>query len=90
MPNPEKGCNGLQAVFLDHIYYDRHRWRRWHFGWMLTAAISGAHTIGHAKPANSGYDGHWSTVEDQGKFNNGYYKSLLGQGWGPERNVKGT
>lgn len=87
MPNPEQGCNALKAVFLDHVYYERWNKRK---SWQLTAAISGAHTIGHAKPANSGYDGHWSTVEDQGKFNNGYYKSMMGHGWGPERAVNGN
>lgn len=87
MPNPEKGCNGLKSVFLDHVYYERWNKRK---SWGLTAALSGAHTIGHAKPANSGYDGHWSTAEDQGKFNNGYYHSLMGHGWGPDRAVNGN
>lgn len=87
MPNPEKGCNALKAVFLDHVYYER--WNK-RLSWGLTAALSGAHTIGHAKPANSGYDGHWSTEEDQGKFNNGYFISLMGHGWGPDRAVNGN
>ena len=56
----------------------------------MVAAISGAHTLGQAKVENSGYNGHWSTPENQGKFNNGYYKSMLSKGWGPERNISGN
>lgn len=49
----------------------------------MVAAISGAHTLGQAHIENSGYDGHWSDPEDQGIFNNGYYKNMLKRGWGP-------
>lgn len=54
MPNPEEGCEGLQGIFVDHIYKDSG------MPWTMTAAISGAHTVGSAKTANSGYDGIWS------------------------------
>lgn len=47
MPNPEKGCDDLKEIFVKHIYNvgigKRHRWG-------MTAALSGAHTIGSAKP----------------------------------------
>ena len=90
MPNPEHGCrgkdgkDGLKQSFVDHIYKDQE------FPWALTAAISGAHTVGSAKPANSGYDGHWSSAEQQGKFNNDYFRRLILNSWGPERSVGGN
>ena len=78
MPNPEDGCKGLVDIFNTHIYS--------HTGmpWTMTAAISGAHTIGSAKLVNSGYDGFWSDADSQGFFNNDYYMSILVTGWGPE------
>ena len=87
MPNPERGCNDLKTVFIDNIFY--HRWNK-RLGWHLTAAISGAHTIGSAKRNNSGYEGHWSTPADQNKFNNGFYKNMLSHGWGPDRGIGGN
>jgi hypothetical protein len=64
MPNPEEGCADLKRVFVDHVYL--------HAGlatsWRHTAAISGAHTIGHANPGNSGYNGSWTY--DAHVFNN--------------------
>ena len=83
MPNPEEGCAGLSNVFVDHIYRDTG------MPWTMTAAISGAHTIGSAKQANSGYDGFWSEPDQQGIFNNDYYKSLLLKGWSPQLAVGG-
>ena len=52
--------------------------------WTLVAAISGVHTVGKASVENSGYEGHWSSAEQQGKFNNDYYFQLLSRGWGPD------
>lgn len=49
----------------------------------MTAAISGAHTIGQAKKENSGFDGTWSDGPNQDKFNNDYYRSLILKGWAP-------
>lgn len=84
MPDPEDGCNGLQDIFVDNIYKDRVD------AWVLTAAISGAHTLGNAKIENSGYQGAWSDEENQGKFNNDYFRSLIAKGWGPDRAVNGN
>ena len=78
MPNPAHGCQGLDDIFNKHIYKDTG------MAWTMTAAISGAHTIGSAKVANSGYEGFWSSEEQQGLFNNDYYTSILVTGWGPE------
>ena len=77
MPNPEHGCDGLKAIFHEHIYRDTG------MKWVMTAAISGAHTLGSLKPHNSGYDGFWSDEKNQGIFNNDYYRSILTKGWGP-------
>jgi hypothetical protein len=50
--------------------------------WGLTAAISGAHTLGKAQVKNSGYNGWWSDAKNSMKFNNNYYSSLVFKGWG--------
>lgn len=48
MPNPEHGCHGkdgkdgLEQIFVDNIYKGRAD------AWTMTAAISGAHTVGGA------------------------------------------
>ena len=56
----------------------------------MTAAISGAHTIGSAKPHNSGYSGMWGDPMNQSIFNNDYYKNVMAHGWGPKRAVNGN
>ena len=86
MPNPENGCNDLKRIFVDHIYTHKTKEGKWCSGrcaWGLTAAISGAHTIGTAKKHNSGYIGAWSDPHNAGIFNNNYYHAILGHGWGP-------
>ena len=77
MPNPEQGCDGLKSIFVDHIYKGKTGQE-----WEMTAAISGAHTLGSATIANSGYNGFWSDVNNSGIFNNDYYKAILLKGWG--------
>lgn len=91
MPNPEHACegkgpgkDGLKQIFVDNIYRDAE------FPWTMTAAISGAHTVGSAKVEMSGYDGFWSDAVNSGIFNNDYYKSAIMKGWGPERAVNGN
>lgn len=61
MPNPEKGCDDLQKIFIEHIYM-KNKEKKWvtkNEAWKMTAALSGAHTLGHAKLENSGYKGGW-------------------------------
>lgn len=87
MPNPEKGCDDLKSIFVQHIY--KGKWGK-RSAWNMLAALSGVHTIGKAKPENSGYDGGWSDAANQGIFNNDYYKSMLSKGWGPKRAVGGN
>ena len=92
MPNPEYGCNGdeenghdgLKQIFVNNIYAGRED------AWTLTAAISGAHTVGSASPANSGYDGHWADTDNQGLFNNHYYHAVIARGWAPELAMDGN
>jgi hypothetical protein len=44
LPSGEAGCTDLESIFIDHIYNDaRSKTNR---RWKLTAAISGAHTLG--------------------------------------------
>ena len=58
MPNPEDGCDGLDNIFVKHIF------AKTGHPWTLTAAISGVHTLGSAKKENSGYEGFWSSTEN--------------------------
>jgi catalase (peroxidase I) len=84
MPDPAKSCDGLDSIFIAHIYKGDPD------AWALTAAISGAHTLGGASVENSGFSGTWSDAINQGKFNNDYYKSILHKAWAPELNLGGN
>ena len=86
MPNPDHSCfgndaagetNSLKHVFIDHVYKGRSN------AWALTAAISGAHTVGKTNLANSGFDGFWASRKMAGSFDNDFYKSVVMDGWGP-------
>ena len=85
MPNPELGCDGLSSIFINHIYN-----AQGNRAWELTAAISGAHTLGSASIANSGYNGFWGAAHQAHRFNNDYYKSILMKGWYQEKAVNGN
>ena len=58
LPNPMEGCSGLKNIFVNNIYKESPN------PWELTAAISGAHTLGGAKLNASGFDGFWSDAEN--------------------------
>ena len=88
MPNPENGCDDLNKIFVNHIFSVQGC--GWRCGWGLTAAISGAHSIGSAKLNNSGYEGSWSDPKNSATFNNNYYHALLDHGWGPNRAINGN
>ena len=75
MPNPENGCDDLRKVFVENVYNGL--WGS-KIAWYMTTALSGAHTIGSAKPENSGYDGTWGDAKNQGIFNNDYYRNISG------------
>ena len=84
MPHPVEGCSTLKDVFVDNIFKGQEK------AWEYTTAISGAHTLGAAKMSMSGFNGYWSDSENQGKFNNDYYKAILTKGWQPELRVNGV
>lgn len=42
-------------------------------------AIMGAHTLGRARPTNSGFDGRWDA--SPAALDNAYYRDLLNRGW---------
>lgn len=89
MPNPERGCQELQDIFVEHIMLGPKNLGKEH-AWGYTAALSGAHTLGSAKPENSGYDGMWSDPRNQAIFNNDYFHAMMLKGWGPKRAVGGN
>lgn len=84
MPDAELGVTAMKDVFFNNVFNSVKD------GWRYTTALIGAHTLGGATLENSGYDGTWSDADDQGVFNNGYYRSLLLKGWGPETMVNGN
>lgn len=86
MPDPEAGCKDVQSVFGEHVFKFRSNPDKKGF----TAAIMGAHTLGSAKPENSGYEGSWSSKESEGVFDNDYFRQLLTRGWGPDLAVGGN
>ena len=83
MPNPEMGCTSVKSIFVDHIYNVENMNESGK--WSLTAAITGAHTLGRARQEQSGYIGTWSDEANQGKFNNDFYKSIILKGWAPQK-----
>lgn len=100
LPAAEEGCPALTTKIADRLFgeYDTPlaepapeaaRFGPLTESWVLTAALSGAHTMGKAEAINSGYQGMWSSAASQGQFNNDYYHSLLYKGWGVDRNVNG-
>jgi len=86
MPNAQTGCSSLQTVFVNNVYSKYNST----YAWGLTAAISGAHTLGAAHLNYSGFNGYWSDVTNQGIFNNNYYQSIIAKGWYPLKNVGGN
>mmetsp|Transcript_10700 Transcript_10700/g.24384 ORF Transcript_10700/g.24384 Transcript_10700/m.24384 type:complete len:447 (+) Transcript_10700:70-1410(+) len=75
LPNPEHSCTAVEETFLS----------RMGLSWREATALMGVHTLGRARPENSGYDGWWSDAVNSRKFNNNYFASILGKGWIAER-----
>merc|ERR1719330_577362 len=75
LPNPERSCDAVEDTFVT----------RMGLSWDEAAALMGVHTLGRAKPENSGYDGWWSDAVNSGIFNNDYFVSLVVKGWGAEQ-----
>jgi len=76
LPNPEDGCPAVERVFMQNLGLDE----------AGSAALMGVHSIGRARDENSGYEGFWSDPENQRKFNNNFFASMLAKGWGPQEN----
>lgn len=79
LPNPEDGCPAVERVFMENLGLDA----------AGSAALMGVHSIGRARPENSGYDGFWSDPENSRLFNNNYYISMLAKGWKSQNNRPG-
>jgi len=75
------GKDGLQQIFNENI------WHQQPDPWTLTAAISGAHTVGSAHPDTSGWSGAWVSEASAGTFDNSYYWHALMFGWKVELDV---
>jgi len=69
-PSPD-----LDTVELLHFFYTT-----FGFSARQTVVIMGAHTIGFAKRENSGFDGSVGWVLDPHRFNNEYYRMIIGAG----------
>jgi len=74
LPDPEDSCAGTEESFIHNMGLN----------WRESAALMGVHTLGRADPQHSGYDGFWSDVVNQRKFNNNFYLSVMNKGWKPE------
>jgi hypothetical protein len=48
----------------------------------------GVHTLGRASLANSPFDGPWSELPQQMRWNNDYYYSVIAKGWAPAHTGK--
>ena len=75
MPVVTDGCNGphgIDTIFVNNVYANTDT------PWLHTAAISGAHTIGETKMANSGIaDGLWVPEAHARKWDNKYYRHMV-------------
>lgn len=81
MPDAEQGCLDVKRVFIDHIFLGD---KDPQTSWRSATALMGVHSIGRARPENSGYDGTWSeNLKGEGTFDNKYYMHLLDRGWAP-------
>mmetsp|Transcript_34986 Transcript_34986/g.79061 ORF Transcript_34986/g.79061 Transcript_34986/m.79061 type:complete len:498 (+) Transcript_34986:240-1733(+) len=80
LPNPENGCDAVKTTFVNAMG----------LSWRGAAALMGVHTLGRARPKNSGYDGWWSDTENSRLFNNNYYVSMVKKGWRPFKAVCGN
>jgi hypothetical protein len=69
LPNAELGLQHIRDLFLT----------RYGFNERETAALIGAHVLGRAEPAFSGYTGSWVPRND--RFSNAFFRDLLARPW---------
>mmetsp|Transcript_57100 Transcript_57100/g.114581 ORF Transcript_57100/g.114581 Transcript_57100/m.114581 type:complete len:297 (-) Transcript_57100:189-1079(-) len=72
LPDASQGAAHLREVFGRMGFNDRE-----------IVALSGGHTLGRCHSVRSGYDGPWT--DHILKFNNAYYKNLMGCEWEERR-----
>jgi hypothetical protein len=76
LPDTQAGCPSVQTVLQNPGTIG--------MSWTQIAAITGVHTLGKAELQNSGHVGFWSDEDNQGIFNNNFYRSMLLKGWKTE------
>mmetsp|Transcript_72254 Transcript_72254/g.209185 ORF Transcript_72254/g.209185 Transcript_72254/m.209185 type:complete len:412 (-) Transcript_72254:189-1424(-) len=76
LPDGDKGAAHLRAVLGPKGLDDSE-----------IVALSGAHTVGQCHIERSGFDGHWT--EHPEKFDNAYFRELLGKTYSPETTKAG-
>ena len=69
LPDSEQGYNHIMAWAGDQLGFTERE----------TVALMGAHTLGRAEPANSGYDGEW--VAGDAIFDNQYFTDMIAIPW---------
>lgn len=69
MPDAEKALAEVRSVFVQRLNFTERE----------TAALNGAHVLGRALAATSGYNGQWVPRNDQ--FTNQYFVDLLNINW---------
>ena len=69
LPDSEQGYNHVMSWAVDQLGFTTRE----------TVALMGAHTLGRAQPANSGYDGAW--VPGDAAFDNQYYIDMIDIPW---------
>merc|ERR1719273_2343490 len=76
LPDGDKGLDHLRSVF-----------GRMKFSDAEIVALSGAHTLGSCHADRSGFEGPWTA--DPHKFDNAYYKDIVGKKWVANKSSKG-
>jgi len=79
LPGGDQGCSEVQRVFLKGMG----------LSWKESAALMSVHSLGRAQAKFSGFDGWWSSIENQRRFNNDYYWSIIAHGWVPGKGEGG-
>lgn len=78
LPSANKGTEEIDRVFVNAMGLTR----------ADAVALLGAHTLGRAETANSGFNGPWTA--NPGQFNNGFYNNLVDRPWNRQTVPGGT
>ena len=77
LPSAELSHQNTTEVFVDRMGFTQRE----------VTALMGAHTLGRADAADSGYDGVW--VRNSASWDNTYYRDILQRPWVRETNANG-